>query len=197
MNCRNCGAPMELFDRRRYYFCHHCGTFHFLETTEKDGVEVIGRPAEPLGCPVCRAPMAKALLDRSHQVEYCEQCRGVLLSRATFVEVITRRRSSAQDSAVAPAPLNEHELQRRVVCPSCRTGMNVHPYFGPGNIVIDTCDRCDVIWLDFGELKQVIDAPGRDRGMRRMPDVERSIAREPPQEPDPGDLLAAMAAFFS
>src|SRR3970040_304425 len=120
MNCRNCGAPMELFDRRRYYFCHHCGTFHFLETTEKDGVEVIGRPAEPLGCPVCRAPMAKALLDRSHQVEYCEQCRGVLLSRATFVEIINRRRSSAPDSAVAPAPLNERELQRCVVCPSCR-----------------------------------------------------------------------------
>jgi hypothetical protein len=29
MNCRNCGAPMELFDRRRYFFRRHCGTFEF------------------------------------------------------------------------------------------------------------------------------------------------------------------------
>jgi Zn-finger nucleic acid-binding protein len=40
----------------------------------------------------------------------------------------------------------------------------VHPYYGPGNVVIDTCSRCDLIWLDFGELKQIADAPGRDRG---------------------------------
>lgn len=44
--------------------------------------------------------------------------------------------------------------------------MDVHPYYGPGNIVIDTCSRCDVIWLDFGELRQVTDAPGKDRGKR-------------------------------
>jgi Zn-finger nucleic acid-binding protein len=41
-----------------------------------------------------------------------------------------------------------------------------HPYYGPGNVVVDSCTTCDLIWLDFGELKQIVDAPGRDRGLR-------------------------------
>jgi Zn-finger nucleic acid-binding protein len=36
-------------------------------------------------------------------------------------------------------------------------------YYGPGNIVIDTCPPCDLVWLDAGELQRAIDAPGRDR----------------------------------
>jgi Zn-finger nucleic acid-binding protein len=47
--------------------------------------------------------------------------------------------------------------------------MSTHPYFGPGSIVIDTCDACDLVWLDVGELKQVVDAPGADRGRKGMP----------------------------
>jgi hypothetical protein len=42
--------------------------------------------------------------------------------------------------------------------------MDVHPYFGPGNVIIDTCGKCDLVWLDFGELKQIEEAPGQDRG---------------------------------
>jgi Zn-finger nucleic acid-binding protein len=188
---------MELFDRRRYYFCHHCGSFHFLETMERDGLEVIGRPAEPLGCPVCRAPMSKALLDTSHPVEYCERCRGVMTSRGTFGHVINSRRAFAADPAAAPAPLDQRELQRRIVCPSCRIEMNVHPYFGPGNIVIDTCDRCNVIWLDFGELKQAIDAPGRDRGTGRLPAEEPLSAGErATRSRDGGDPAAGMIDLF-
>jgi hypothetical protein len=30
--------------------------------------------------------------------------------------------------------------------------MEAHPYFGGGNAVVDTCDRCNLIWLDAGEL---------------------------------------------
>jgi Zn-finger nucleic acid-binding protein len=44
--------------------------------------------------------------------------------------------------------------------------MATHPYYGPGNVVIDTCTACDLVWLDFGELAQIVDAPGRDRGRR-------------------------------
>jgi Zn-finger nucleic acid-binding protein len=30
-------------------------------------------------------------------------------------------------------------------------------------MVIDTCETCDLVWLDAGELKRAIDAPGPDR----------------------------------
>ncbi len=162
MNCRNCGAAMELFERRKYYFCAYCGTFHFIEAEDQDGVEVLERQsAAP--CPMCSAPLARALLDKAHPIDYCEQCRGALMPRGVFVDVIDARRASATGAPTPPVPLDPRELERRVVCPRCRQRMDVHPYYGPGNIVIDSCSRCDLIWLDFGELKQVVDAPGRDR----------------------------------
>jgi hypothetical protein len=47
--------------------------------------------------------------------------------------------------------------------------MSTHPYFGPGNVVIDNCEACELVWLDCGELRQIVDAPGKDRGNREMP----------------------------
>jgi Zn-finger nucleic acid-binding protein len=31
---------------------------------------------------------------------------------------------------------------------------------------MDVCVGCDRLWLDYGELKQIADAPGTDRGSR-------------------------------
>ena len=164
MNCRNCAAPMELFDRRRYFFCGHCGTFEFLERADLEGVQVLERAADALPCPLCRAPLARALLDGRHAVQYCEQCRGVLLERAVFATAVAGRRARAAGPGSQPAGLDRKELERRVVCPSCHKMMEVHPYYGPGNVIIDTCAACDLVWLDFGELRQIADAPGLDRG---------------------------------
>jgi Zn-finger nucleic acid-binding protein len=170
MNCRNCAAPMELFDRRRYYFCRHCGTFEFLERGEVDGIRVLERQAGALPCPLCRAPLAKALLDDRHVVQHCEQCRGVLLERSAFTGAVMGRRARATGPGAPVVELDRRELDRRVACPSCRKMMEVHPYHGPGNVIIDTCAACDLVWLDFGELRQIADAPGQDRG-RIAPEI--------------------------
>jgi Zn-finger nucleic acid-binding protein len=167
MNCRNCAAAMELFDRRRYYFCRYCGTFEFLETAGTDGIHVLERKPDAVPCPLCTAALAKSLLDDIHPVDYCERCRGVLIRRANFADAVYRRRARAAGEGIKPEPIDRRELVRRVSCPSCRVRMEVHPYYGPGNIVIDTCSTCDLIWLDFGELRQIADAPGDDRGRLR------------------------------
>jgi Zn-finger nucleic acid-binding protein len=164
MNCRNCAAPMELFDRRRYFFCRHCGTFDFLERGEVDGIRVLERKADALPCPLCRQPLAKALLDDRHVVQHCENCRGALLERTAFTGAVIGRRARATGPGAAVVELDRRELDRRMTCPSCRQTMEVHPYYGPGNVIIDTCAKCDLVWLDFGELTQIADAPGQDRG---------------------------------
>ncbi len=169
MNCTNCGAPMELFSQRRYYFCRHCGAFHFLEAPEIDGLEVLVRPADARACPNCGQGMSRSLLDRTHDVEHCEQCRGVLMARRTFAEVVTRRRAWATGPAMPPQPIDRRELERLIACPVCRGRMEAHPYYGPGNVIMDSCGHCDLVWLDFGELRQIVDAPGRDRGSKTGP----------------------------
>lgn len=156
---------MQLFDRRRYYFCTYCGAFHFIDRPAADGVQILERSSAARPCPLCAAPLAKSLLDDAYPVEHCERCGGVLLSRTAFADAIARRRAAAAGPGIAPLPVDQRELSRTMKCPSCGARMDVHPYFGPGNVVIDTCSACDVIWLDSGELKQVTDAPGRDRAV--------------------------------
>ena len=119
---------MELFERRRYFFCTHCGSFSFINTPEVEGVRVLERPLPAPDCPRCRAPLVKALLDDAYAVEHCEQCRGILLRRAAFAEAVTRRRARESGAPAPPVPMDPRELQYVVVCPSCRSQMDVHPY---------------------------------------------------------------------
>jgi Zn-finger nucleic acid-binding protein len=184
VNCRNCGAAMELFERRKYYFCRYCGSFHFIESASAGGVETLAPSESP--CAVCSAPLAKAILDKLHVIKYCERCRGVLLPRAVFSSVIEARRAFAVDPPTPPPPLDRRELQRQLACPDCRRRMEVHPYYGPGNIVIDSCSACNAIWLDHGEMQQIVDTPGKDRGHRFAPQESQPAASglPPPAERD-------------
>ncbi|MCA1651477.1 MAG: hypothetical protein LC753_14785, partial [Acidobacteria bacterium] len=36
---------MELIESRRYFFCRHCGSFHFPEPISAEGIRVLGRAA--------------------------------------------------------------------------------------------------------------------------------------------------------
>jgi Zn-finger nucleic acid-binding protein len=168
MNCSNCGAAMALYETRGYFFCAHCGSFHFPHPPDDQGLRVLGTEANPPACPACSKPLAAARLDEQ-PVHVCQTCRGVLMPRATFADVVSRRRAWASSPVGVPRPLDRRELERAVTCPRCGTHMATHPYLGPGAIVIDTCETCDYLWLDAGELKRVVDAPGRDRGARDMP----------------------------
>jgi Zn-finger nucleic acid-binding protein len=152
MNCRNCGAAMELFDRRRYFHCPHCDSFHFIETPEREGIRVLGPLRDAAACPLCQAALQRALVDDVHPVDHCEQCRGMLMPRGIFGAMVAARRARAVGPGVPPRPLSPRELERQITCPACRARMDVHPYYGPGNIVIDTCSQCDLVWLDHGEL---------------------------------------------
>ena len=163
MNCKNCGAAMVLSTTQSYSQCLHCGSFYFPERHD-DGVRIIGGPSESHPCPECGKRLSPATLDDHRRVLYCTHCRGVLLPRSVFATVVQTRRAWTTAPPAPPVPLDRPALERVVRCPSCAKPMATHPYHGPGNIVIDTCDPCDVIWLGTGELARAIDAPGRDRG---------------------------------
>ena len=54
------------------------------------------------------------------------------------------------------------DLNRRLSCPQCGETMAAHPYGGPGNIIIDDCERCSLDWLDGGELDKIVRAPDHE-----------------------------------
>jgi len=65
--------------------------------------------------------------------------------------------------------------------------MSTHPYAGPGVIVVDTCDQCLMIWLDYGELARVVNAPGRDRGAALLREEHLRRATQGDDDEDDSD----------
>ena len=74
-------------------------------------------------------------------------------------------------------PLERRQLQRTLACPRCTGRFETYAHSGPGNVVIDNCTKCDMIWLDFGEMRRIVDAPGKDRGTRQTAPVDDDYIR--------------------
>ena len=162
MDCDNCGAPMTPYGNRDYFFCEYCGSFRFPDESA-DGIHVLGTTDPGVDCTICNKRLSQASIDGFRGL-HCRQCGGVLLDRSTFRLIVDRRRARAKGPADTPTPFNRDHLRREIPCPECGQAMNTHPYYGPGNFVIDSCSRCNLVWLDFGELETLTSAPGRDRG---------------------------------
>jgi phage FluMu protein Com len=160
MNCKNCGGQMTLIPNRDYFFCKYCGTFHF-PAEGSEGVRILEGETDGMECPVCKQLLLRVTIDR-YPGWQCEKCKGILTAQSWFGEIVKYRRARASGPWERPEPLRREELDRRVKCPNCGRVMETHPYYGPGNVVIDTCGDCQIIWLDHGELREVINAPGRD-----------------------------------
>lgn len=162
MNCSNCGAAMRLLRGRGHFVCDYCGALAFppREDSGDDGVHDLGRFSE-VSCPVCaHSTLGEAVLEGEPGL-HCRECRGVLLTNDSFAQVVKRRRARCEDRCDSPQPIDPRELARRLTCPVCARVMDVHPYYGPGAVVVDTCADCTLIWLDHGELTVIERAPGR------------------------------------
>ncbi len=200
MNCENCGAPMTLNPGRHYYHCEYCGSYYF-PAGSPDGLRFLGQALEGWECPLCHAPLALVSLDDRWHGYHCQKCRGLLLQRPAFAQTVQSRRAWAKQPPTAPQPLNRAELARRLYCPRCRQFMATHPYYGPGTIVIDTCPHCDLIWLDYGELAQAVNAPGWDRGSAYRPKAKAEALewrdeRETDEDRGRIDLVDLLDALF-
>jgi Zn-finger nucleic acid-binding protein len=74
--------------------CAHCGTTSFPDAVSRDGIRILG-PGEPdRRCSTCALPFVRGMIDE-YQVDYCEKCRGLLMVRRDFAELVRRRRAWA------------------------------------------------------------------------------------------------------
>jgi Zn-finger nucleic acid-binding protein len=153
---------MQLVRDQDYFFCQYCGAFHFPAPND-EGVRLLDALPYPQDCPVCQEPLYRASINH-YPAMHCKKCRGTLMHQYLFGEIVPYLRSRAGGPTDKPRLLDQAQLNRRVRCPQCYEVMETHPYAGPGNIVIDTCPHCHIIWLDYGEINRVINAPGSDRG---------------------------------
>lgn len=148
---------MRLKSGEASYQCDYCQSV-YVPKSEEDGVRVL-EVAEDL-CPVCNVALHQASLSQT-RILYCTRCCGMLISMESFGDAISGEQARRGGSKMQPAA-DASDLQRRVNCPKCHRPMDTHYYAGPGNVVIDSCDRCLVNWLDNGELARIAHAPDED-----------------------------------
>jgi Zn-finger nucleic acid-binding protein len=134
--------------------CRHCGTLEDSPTVVRH-LERVGPSST--ACPTCATPMADSRLE-GHPLLFCERCHGMLVPMAHFVAVIEAARAHEERARVM-LPRRQNPGDRVLACPLCGQPMLSHFYSGPGNLVIDTCERCHVNWLDPGELRRIARAP--------------------------------------
>lgn len=157
MNCSNCAGEMRLVHDRDYFVCDYCTTFHFPHADD-EGVRVLDEQTQR-PCPSCRRSLKVAAVGRE-RVLHCANCRGLLVDRRAFSVLVPYLRARRRTPPETQAPIEPAELaQRDLRCPRCEAAMETHPYFGPGQVVIDSCGSCALLWLDHGELSAIVRAP--------------------------------------
>lgn len=155
MNCPSCGAPMKLKSDMQSFKCEYCQSVYFPEKND-DGVRVLEEQSGH-DCPVCTVPLMHAYLGPSPLI-YCTKCNGMLIAMGMLEGMIDQLRS-ADANVTAPPPPDKEDLKRKINCPQCHRPMDAHVYGGPGNVIIDSCEDCCLIWLDRGELMRIAHAP--------------------------------------
>ena len=158
-DCRNCGAVMRIIRDKGISICDHCG--HQQETPAvMEELELLGESSSL--CPVCATPLSRGRL-HGQPVLSCARCSGLLIEMNLFTTIIEAVRAYDVGSFRAALPPREKPGERTLKCPNCGQALISHQYAGPGNVVLDTCSRCLLNWLDQGELRRIALGPDRQR----------------------------------
>jgi Zn-finger nucleic acid-binding protein len=130
---------------------------------------------------------------------YCSGCFGMLVRRDHFGAIVNERRSRRGGLEQEDVrPIDPLAYTRRLRCPACEGHMETHPYYGPGNVVIDSCAECDYVWLDHGELARVERAVGASEPASLSPPVDLSgyAGLTPSNNVEERHPLAVLADFL-
>jgi Zn-finger nucleic acid-binding protein len=155
--CQKCGGTAEVVAGQQYHNCVYCDSLIQLAEISEDRILPTGVTLD-CSCATCDQPLQTGLIENRRAL-FCGSCFGILIRHADFAGIIQERqaRRAGQEPA-EPRPIDPEAYKRQINCPSCSQRMETHPYYGPGNIVVDTCSECGYLWLDHGEISRVENA---------------------------------------
>jgi Zn-finger nucleic acid-binding protein len=156
-DCPNCGAPLRIIRDKRLLVCEHCGSEQEAPAIPEE-IQLLEETTH--ACPLCSTPLSKSRL-HGQPLLCCPACGGLLIGMNVFTTIIDAVRAYDVGPFRMSAPSRQTPGERTLNCPSCAQPLESHRYSGPGNVVIDTCSRCLVNWLDQGELRRIALAPDR------------------------------------
>jgi Zn-finger nucleic acid-binding protein len=145
------------------------------ELQNEDGVQMGAETAN--ACPACQTLLSDGTI-QNKSVLYCTKCRGLLVAIDIFLPLVEFLRALRPPAGSNIEPRDDSDADRKLTCPMCYGTMEGHPYGGPGNVNIDTCEHCSVVWLDHDELQRIVVAPDHTSLYSRY-DSAGELRREP------------------
>jgi Zn-finger nucleic acid-binding protein len=118
------------------------------------GVVLTQKEETTLNCPVCKEAMIVLELDEV-EIDHCVECRGIWLDGGEL-EILLEN-SAAKDGFLDSFYKNEGSKEKPRKCPMCDKKMEKVLYGGNKTIQIDRCRKKDGIWLDKGELREILE----------------------------------------
>jgi Zn-finger nucleic acid-binding protein len=95
------------------------------------------------------------------EIDYCPDC-GIWLDSGEL-ELVLAEAGSDEACVREGQEVSPLADDKPVRCPACRKKMTKGPYDGLACSVVDRCPAGDGVWLDRGELKEIIQAHTRSK----------------------------------
>jgi Zn-finger nucleic acid-binding protein len=98
------------------------------------------------------------------ELDICKYCDAVWFDKGEFINVVNKLLSN---NKIKDRPdkgyqresvnsLNNYRL-RKLACPRCETPLDVRNFSFDSNVFVDRCNTCGGLWVDKGELLEIID----------------------------------------
>jgi len=155
MNCPSCGAPLKLAQGNTSLHCDYC-KITVAVVGDDTGVQFLEEAPE-LTCPACSAALWRAVLT-TIELDACKKCHGLLVPMGDF-EVLVEKMRVVHTEREFSGPIDESELDSKVMCPRCHKRMDTHYYFAGGHAVMSSCEQDELHWLDGGMLLRIVRMP--------------------------------------
>ena len=193
MNCKTCHSSQNQLENGEACTCPDCEP----NDVPKNGQEQLtgmGQQTDFL-CPKCSESNLQVGDLFGTQVCYCDECYGFVIDRVSFGELVDKLRAAYDGPDDAPIKIDPAELHMVCQCPACSERMDTFNYYGPGNVILDSCETCKLTWLDQNELVKIIRAPGR-RELRTSNNHESQLLRRVLYQQAENDGMAGMMLLF-
>jgi uncharacterized protein len=108
-------------------------------------------------CPTCKSDMIVLEYD-SIELDYCTECNGVWFD-AGELDLLLQSIDIDSDCPFLKDLVNASEAEspeKKRKCPICNKKMKKVSFGQKQAIIIDVCQQGDGLWLDGGELEQLI-----------------------------------------
>ncbi len=126
-----------------------------------------------MNCPRCKSELV--VVEYSNvELDWCPECGGLWFDSGEMELLARKTTEDSGEGGFCPSEPARTDEQR-LKCPLCHKKMDKRLLGHPQPVIADVCPRCDGLWLDQGELEQVL---GQSTEMPSSGDASDSILIE-------------------